>query len=348
MGTARRTLFWSLLLLVSSGFLISCGGAKKEKPKSKTLGGKAIKKTIEKVTIGIPKVEEQIIREDTVWTKEKSPILLNMNVVVRSDVKLTIEAGVEIKADPRVMILVSGNLNADGTADEPIRFSPSQEDGKWDGIQFLKGSFDYDSEEVIRGHGCSLDYVVVEGTDTGVTCVKSSPHITNSLFRNNNTGVSARDDSNPLIQNNKFLDNVTAIYCYNSSSPLISQNTIIGEEGRGVRVETYSNPEIVGNLIFGRGQTWWVGVYVKHSSAPKINNNAIYSNGRYELELDQKTPSQASPDIDATNNWWGIPDKVTIGKRIKDKNDFPNLGLVKFEPFKTEKLTKVGYVGKLK
>jgi len=345
---AKKISLWMFLLLISSGFLISCGGGKEDSVVVGGLGGKAIKKVIERVTVDIPKADEQVLKVDTIWSKDQSPIILTKNVIVKKDVRLTIEPGVEIKADPRTMIIVKGNLNADGTADEPITFSRNQEDGKWDGIQFMKGSFDYDSEEVIRGHGCSLDYVIMQGTDTAVTCVKSSPNITNSLFKNNNTGVSARDDSHPLIKNNKFLDNVTAIYCYNSSSPLITDNTIIGEEGRGIRVETYSNPKIMSNLIFGRGDTWWVGVYVKHSSAPVLHNNSIYSNGRYEIELDQKSPSQLSLDVDASDNWWGVSDKVTLGKRIKDKNDFPNLGLLKFEPFKTEKLTNIGYTGKLK
>ncbi len=349
MNTANKISICSLIMLFSSVLLLSCGGSseKNATTKSTVVGGKALEETIKKITVDIPKEEDLVIKEDTVWTKEQSPIVLTKTVLVTSDARLEIKPGVEVKVDPRKMIMIKGNFIAEGTEDEPISFTSNQEGEKWDGIQFLKGSLDYDSEEVIRGTGCSVSYVKIENSDTAITCIESSPHITNSLFRNNNAAISSRDESNPLIKNNNFIDNVTAIYCYNSSSPRIIQNTIVGDEGRGIRVETYSNPEISSNLIFGKGESWWVGIYVKNYSSPKIHGNALYSNGRYELELAQKSPAEKSLEVDASGNWWGVTDKVTIGKRIKDKNDFANLGLVIFEPFKTEKMAKVGYVGKL-
>jgi hypothetical protein len=93
------------------------------------------------------------ITKDTVLTLEKSPYRINKSLEVPIDVKLTIKPGVEISLDLYTSIVIEGNLQAIGTKDKWIKITSTKPNEKWDGIKLNDDSFDYDSEELIEGHG---------------------------------------------------------------------------------------------------------------------------------------------------------------------------------------------------
>jgi spore coat protein CotH len=59
---------------------------------------------------------------DTVWSASAGPYLMSRDVIVPSNVKLTIEKGTTVIMQGGLAIIVHGELEAEGTADEPIRF----------------------------------------------------------------------------------------------------------------------------------------------------------------------------------------------------------------------------------
>jgi parallel beta-helix repeat protein len=184
------------------------------------------------------------ITEDTVLTLEKSPYRINKNLEIPIDIKLTIESGVEISIDLYTGIVVEGNLYAIGTKDKWIKITSTKPSEKWDGIKLNDDSFDYDSEELIEGHGVLIEYCQISLARTAITVEKCNPAIRKNKFKNNEVGLMCRDSSSPLIENNVFLNNTTAIECVNFSSPEIRHNTIVGGEGKGIRLENHASPNI--------------------------------------------------------------------------------------------------------
>src|SRR5262245_23845624 len=71
---------------------------------------------------------------DTTWTKANSPYTVGA-VVVWPGVTLTIEPGVEVRFAANAGMRVLGTLHAQGTAEEPIRFTgATATPGAWHGI----------------------------------------------------------------------------------------------------------------------------------------------------------------------------------------------------------------------
>lgn len=89
------------------------------------------------------------IKQNTVWPASLSPIIVKGDVTVSKDVTLFIEPGTEVKFGENVMLVVNGNLIAEGKEGKEIVFTSGVAEpaaGKWRGIRFYKGatgSMDY-------------------------------------------------------------------------------------------------------------------------------------------------------------------------------------------------------------
>jgi parallel beta-helix repeat protein len=279
------------------------------------------------------------IAEDTVLTLKKSPYRITKNLEVPLDIKLTIEAGVEVMIDVYTGIIVSGNLNVLGTNKQWIKLTATNPNEKWDGIKLTDDSFDYDSDELLEGHGVLIRNCKINLARTGIIVEKSNPRIEKNKFANCDEGLMCRDSASPLVENNVFLNNTIAIECVGFSSPDIRHNTIVGQEGKGLRIENHSSPKITYNTIFGKGMTWWKGITVLKSSQPVINFNNIYANGGYNLMMVKLKAGDKSLPLNAKNNWWGTSDLESITKTIHDKHDKTGLGEVDFDPFSENKIS---------
>ncbi len=340
-GRAVIFLICTVLML-----MVGCEGEKRSaEPEAtpKRWGRKAQVVAPEKKSIKGTEIGGQI-SEDTILRLEDSPYILSRNLEVMPDVKLTIEPGVVIKAKAYTAIVIRGNFHAIGSAEKHIKFTSLNKDERWDGIQFKDESFDYNSDEVIEGHGCTIQYCEIENANTGIYCEKASPQITNNIIQNSGEGIKCRDWANPKISKNLIKDNDDGIVCAEYSSPQITYNTIMGDEGKGISCVNHCSPEIAYNTIFGKGDTWWAGILCENGSAPKINNNNIYSNGGYNLKQSQQRPVDISPEIDARNNWWGVADKDAVAATIFDKADKASLGEVTFVPFMNSKIRDANHL----
>lgn len=89
-------------------------------------------------------LRKQVIEKDTTWQAQK-PIILLDSVLLDSAYTLTIEAGTKIYANTTGTLLVGGNLQINGTIDDPVLLTNSRTDlenalGQWRGIFFLRTS----------------------------------------------------------------------------------------------------------------------------------------------------------------------------------------------------------------
>ncbi|MFQ5647214.1 MAG: right-handed parallel beta-helix repeat-containing protein [bacterium] len=278
------------------------------------------------------------ITKDTVLTADKSPYYVIKKLTVKPEVLLTIKPGVEIRFDSYTPFVVEGNLHAIGTRKKRIVFTCSGKQGDWDGIKIVDSAYDYNSDELIEGHGCIIEYATISKARTGIACISSNPVIRHNIIKNNDEGVRCWEKSQALVTNNKFINNKTAIDCMNYSSPNITYNSILGADGKGIRCLNYCSPLIDHNTIFGSGRTWWKGLVFISSSHPIVSSNNIYANGGYNVYLAKRKPGDKSPDIDAKGNWWGLVDKEVIAKMIFDKMDKTVLGMVEYNPYKKKKI----------
>ena len=133
--------------------------------------------------------------------------------------------------------------------------------------------------------------------------------------------------SNNKIANNSALDRGGGIYGGNS----VTNNSVINNlasEGGGV----YGSAAISGNTIVGnrisRGDGKGGGIYI--SGQPSINYNNIYGSTPYDV---YNSNPQGSPDVDATNNWWGTIIDAQIQENIYDWFDDASLGIVDYIPY---------------
>jgi len=83
------------------------------------------------------------IKQNTIWPKTQSPIIVKGDITIDKDATLFIEPGVEIKMAANTAIIVNGTLVAEGKEGAKIVFTSGAAEpaaGNWKGIRFLKDS----------------------------------------------------------------------------------------------------------------------------------------------------------------------------------------------------------------
>ena len=106
------------------------------------------------------------LTSETTWSASGSPYVVTGSVLVRERVKLTVEAGVEVRFDSGTSLQVFGELVARGTSSSGITFTSAQDSkaaGDWGQIVFYDSSVDasYDGSGEYAS-GSILEYCTVE------------------------------------------------------------------------------------------------------------------------------------------------------------------------------------------
>lgn len=244
------------------------------------------------------------LSSDTVWTLDKSPYIVVDDVVVERGITLTIEPQVEIRFDQGKGLTVKGILIADGSAG----FTPSDESelikfrsnrsmpdmGDWQGIKFDNTN---DDESVIS-------YSKIEFAKIGIDCFSSSPRISDSFVKFNETGIVLDTDSLSDINHNVISSNIEGISIHQSYAlrdmHRINRNTI-----------SYNETGIM--ILFTEG---------------KIEYNNFIDNEGYSITI-----KWSKVDIYATNNWWNTDEIDEIEKQFYDKKEDGTLGEVFYVPY---------------
>ena len=193
------------------------------------------------------------LTSDTVWTKANSPYLATCTITVPLSTTLTIEPGVIVQfADLTTSLIVSGTLNAIGTANEMISFQPDTETtaGSWSQIRFITESVGV------------LDYSIVEygGASQGSLWIGSHDvTVSNSIIQYSaNTGIYI-ELAHPTIANSEIRYNKAITY------------------GGGL-LSNHGNPTIESNHIHANSAFRGGGVYINGASDAILRNNIFFKN----------------------------------------------------------------------
>ncbi len=215
------------------------------------------------------------IAKDTLWSAKDSPYIIEKDLTIEKNAKLTIEPGVTVsfKANPggvKAKLIVLGVLNAIGKEGNLINFtSESLKSGSWGGIIFEKDSIG------------TVEYCKIQFAASGISCFSSSPSISHNSFEINEVALVCEDHASPTISNNYLTQNGTfqsatgGIACSLHSSPKIDQNIIEKNIGYGIYISTFSTPRITNNKIAdNKGR----GIVIFSGSSPVVVNNEIARN----------------------------------------------------------------------
>lgn len=197
------------------------------------------------------------------WESSGNPYIVEGNLFVGPDDRLTIKSGVEVFFNGDFGIDVYGRFDVNGTPDGPVLFSLLDTTGfaagetGWKGISF-------------SGSGAGLDYsnlkhVIVEySTGNGVTCWDFPQLlIENSTFRNNmDYGLAFYQFSNAIVEGVEISNNASGGIDIEFSTPQVSDFLIENNGGSGINLfgdlnggtpTSFSQGEIRNNHSTGNG-----------------------------------------------------------------------------------------------
>jgi len=144
------------------------------------------------------------ISTNTTWSRANSPYLVVDDVMVETDIFLTIEAGVEVRFASGKNLIIDGAFIAQGNSTHKITFtsnSATPKLGDWGTIRFRDSSID---------NACIIDWAIIEYARAGVTLYRSSPKIDNSTFRFNTDGLYSESEGIARISNAVFHNNTSS------------------------------------------------------------------------------------------------------------------------------------------
>ena len=229
------------------------------------------------------------------WTKTGSPIRVEGDITIPDGETLTIEAGATVEFLGHYPLNVQGQILAEGTEEEPIRFwrddtlgfyDFTNSEGVWGGIRFDRTPATNPASWINHcdvafgkalhvgdaGDGCGGGGIYARQID--------SLMITNSIIHHNMAigpipseygwggGIAIYDGSDPLIKNN--------IIEHNLARHLIWDNY---GSGAGLMIHQNCDPEVHGNVIrYNRCTDASGGLGIWEYSDPYICNNLIYEN----------------------------------------------------------------------
>ena len=244
------------------------------------------------------KMGDSVIDGQVRWQGE---VLVDGIVTVKKTGSLTIAPGTRVSFVPRdddgdgigdAEILVEGNLQAVGTAEEPILFTsaadkPEVADWKYLYIDFGRGE-------------SALDHVISEYGYSGLQVHFSRARVTNSVFRYNVDGLRF-STVNLLAAGNRMYDNTHGLRY----------------EERNSRAAIFHN-DIVDNDI---------GIFIvtRSTDSARIEQNNIANNSQYNVKMGW----QQQGNVTLPNNWWGGFSGESLQRTFLDRALDASIGSVK-------------------
>ena len=294
------------------------------------------------------------IISDTTWTNDR--IYEANNIIVNPGVTLTIQAGVLVKFNQAKMMVVKGTLIADGTPEQPIRFTSaagSPAPGDWgdfynlaepSGILFTDSSAPavFDSEGNYLS-GSILRNAILEYSAGGLQLGSAAPFIDHNLFQHNyDSAIVCGSCSNQLlishnrIQNNPARQSLTYALKLYSGQATVQQNLISDNAGA---IRAMGDQRIISNTItLNQGSDCFnviSALCLEGTFATIVHGNNFLANlSTYDVAMG--TGPGAGADVDGKWNYWDTTDQEAIQEHIYDFNQDISAGTFFFSPFLTQ------------
>ena len=230
------------------------------------------------------------------WTAAESPYVLEDDHIVHPDQTLVIEPGVEVRAARGVRLVVYGELDVNGTAEDPVTFTVAQsQDERWGGIWLQYGD---------HFHHSDIEGAVIDRAVTGVHMDGAAADVAGSTFYSNVVGIELTNpEADILVERSVFHNNATAVTGYTRATATFVTN------------DFWNNP----TTLVPRPEP-------KYDCGPDAGVWEIHQNdilrgpvNSYFFSNDVRTPpgSEASDYVvSATQNWWGTADEDRIRGRM--------------------------------
>jgi len=302
------------------------------------------------------------IYSDKILKKSESPYIVNSNLVVFPGITVTVEPGVEVRFKNGVGLEVRGNFYALGSSENRIKFTGvTKTIGSWNGFNFQgvdnsKSGFDFCDFEyatynyLMSNYSGSLyfknskfyknlraiamftsfevpiDNCTFDSNDYGITSINKK--VTNCTFINNKFGIA--QVAYPIsISNSTFSNNIVAINGYGIT---MDNSTIINNE-TGLDLVT-NNVNYITNCNISNNS---IGISIGTSTTNnwEIKKNKICSNLNYNIKIASQN------NVNLRENCWCTNDKSIIDNLIYDGYDNTNLGLVSYDIYEDDCITKL-------
>ena len=210
------------------------------------------------VTIGEPTVLPSVVSQDLVLSSAKSPYLVEDALVVLPDAKLTVQPGTVVWFR-RMGIVVKGELNIMGTADDPVRMAGMGVAG-WKGILLDQSRADNvlsyctisNAEFGFKASGSNVkfNHCLLQDNKWGVVLEETTAEIHESLIRTSEkTGISARK-SQLLVMGSTISENGMGGFILENSPARVEQNNISNNGSWAIKVVDGKDP-------IQAAHNWW-------------------------------------------------------------------------------------------
>jgi hypothetical protein len=234
-----------------------------------------------------------LVKTDLVLRKDGSPYLLTSTLQIPSGRTVTVEPGVEIRANGvGTMFWNQGNLLFNGNRATPIRLT-----GKPN--LFVSG------KNSPNGSNLKISGVFFEGGDT--------------LLSHEGYG----GYQSIVFEDSEVKDVTNYIDIWYPPNNLIIERNVFTNSG-GFSVGFRYSPNltsvsILNNLFIGPSTTnFWIQVWASYDGQLEVHGNEFRGSNYTALRL---APNSGDTKLSATGNYWGNRSPEDIGKMILDSND---------------------------
>ncbi len=198
--------------------------------------------------------------------------------------------------------------------------------------------------------GNTIDNNTAEGAGGGIYAVGAYGDITisgntigNNTSGGNGGGIGIAYNASAVISGNTISNNTSGRYGggigVSSGTVTARENSITGNSAENASAvyyynvnQEFRNNTITGNTAAGPAPAGAAPTYtVFIQGNPLFNYNNIFNNtADYEL---WNSNEAGTPDVDATNNWWGTAVEAEIQSKIYDWFDDSSRGVVDYYPY---------------
>jgi hypothetical protein len=275
----------------------------------------------------------EAIYEDITWAKADSPFVVTADIVVDESATLTIEPGVKVTFNEGKKLEVAGTLVAQGTVDNQIHFTSSQDvpaAGDWKGILFINSSVDAQFEGENYQSGSIIEYCVVEFAEKGITVDNASPYIFRNFIRNNILGLEFTSNAASTVEDNEIYSNTgaggdqTGGMTILAASPIIKSNTFKNNSGSKAGAIKYYGDDalMIEDCVFKDNQSTGGGAITCLEGSLNISGSNFINNTGYAIF------NKSLEDSIATGCYWGTQEGSAIAEMIYDFYDDLQYGAV--------------------